>query len=149
MSDLADRNAAFPYLGSHRVTSDSSTEYNCIAWVLHDTKQYWTPEYRSRRIRGYYWPPGISDDWSIESLIEVFSLHQYQECDDSRLEPDSEKIVIYADANGVPEHVARQLPTGVWTSKLGDEEDIEHATPQSLEGGEYGSIVKIMKRRRG
>jgi hypothetical protein len=35
----------------------------------------------------------------------------------------------------------------LWTSKLGDWEDIEHDTWQSLEGGFYGHVAVFMRRR--
>ena len=43
-------------------------------------------------------------------------------------------------------HVALQLPTGRWTSKLGGLEDIEHDTLKALEGIDYGEPVRFMKR---
>jgi len=45
----------------------------------------------------------------------------------------------------VPLHVARQLPSGRWSSKLGALQDIEHDL-HDLEGTEYGSVVLVMKR---
>lgn len=61
------------------------------------------------------------------------------------LEPDYEKIAIYAGTEG-PEHVARQKASGLWTSKMGKGRDIDHATLGALEGESYGRVVKIMKR---
>ena len=45
--------------------------------------------------------------------------------------------------------LARQLASGTWTSKLGPDEDISHHTPAALEGALYGTVVVLMKRRRG
>jgi hypothetical protein len=59
--------------------------------------------------------------------------------------PGLEKVALYADANGCPTHVARQLPNGRWTSKLGELEDIEHDLP-ALEGDLYGSVTLVLKR---
>ena len=42
------------------------------------------------------------------------------------------KVVLYADGNEWT-HAARQLPSGRWTSKLGDYEDIEHDTLDGFE----------------
>jgi hypothetical protein len=45
--------------------------------------------------------------------------------------------------------MARQLPTGVWTSKCGSLEDIEHETLEALAGFgpyEYGAVVRFLKR---
>lgn len=70
----------------------------------------------------------------------------YEVCADGGLEPAFEKIVIYANENNSPTHVARQLPSGVWTSKLGAAEDIEHESVGALEGNLYGKIARFMRR---
>jgi hypothetical protein len=44
-------------------------------------------------------------------------------------------------------HAARQLPTGHWTSKLGESEDIEHRL-HDLEGLIYGQVVLVLARTR-
>ena len=138
---------AFPNLpGAYRITSRPSPVPNCIGWALHDKNQFWTPE--ASRIRGYYWPPGVAREWTLESVSEIFRLHQYVECESAEHDPDSEKIAIYADASGEPQHVARQLSTGAWTSKLGTEDDIEHDSLEALAGGDFGSVVKVMRRPR-
>ncbi len=56
-----------------------------------------------------------------------------------------EKLAIYAMADQ-PKHAARQLPGGMWTSKLGQGIDIEHML-EGLESELYGKVVKIMRRR--
>lgn len=49
-------------------------------------------------------------------------------------------------------HVARQLPDGRWTSKLGPDEDIEHNDLHALEGDVgvyplcYGVVIRFMRR---
>ncbi len=43
-------------------------------------------------------------------------------------------------------HVARQLKEGMWTSKLGPDEDIEHNTLDALEGELYGAVTQVLKR---
>ena len=62
------------------------------------------------------------------------------------LEAGHEKVALYADDQGEWTHVARQLPDGWWTSKLGPDEDILHRTPQALAGDLYGQVQAIMKR---
>jgi hypothetical protein len=44
--------------------------------------------------------------------------------------------------------MARQLPSGQWTSKLGEMEDIQHAALQQLDGLSYGRVVQYLKRTR-
>ena len=68
--------------------------------------------------------------------------------DNLDLEPGYEKVCIYTSDDGSPQHVARQLASGTWTSKIGSLEDIEHSTVAALEGKEYGTAKVIMKRKR-
>jgi len=65
---------------------------------------------------------------------------------DPSIEPGFEKIVIYVDDADVPTHAARSLQNGMWTSKLGDEEDIEHATLRVVECLVYGTAKAYLKR---
>ncbi|MEK6289370.1 MAG: hypothetical protein AABO57_26965 [Acidobacteriota bacterium] len=125
-------------------TSDPATNYNCIAWSLYDTRQWW--QKFPFPLRGYYWPPGISRDDTLDSWIKVFEIHGYRLCEGTDLELGFEKVAIYVKDNE-PQHVARQLPSGSWTSKLGKDEDIEHS-PHGLEGNVYGTIEKVLKRER-
>ena len=57
-----------------------------------------------------------------------------------------EKVAIYL-LNGMPTHAARQLSTGKWTSKLGLSIDIEHDSPDVLDGPEYGKASIFLKRK--
>ena len=54
-------------------------------------------------------------------------------------------MAIFVDAVGVPTHAARQLASGLWTSKLGHSEDIEHDL-RALEGDTYGMVALLLKR---
>jgi hypothetical protein len=106
-------------------------------------------------VRGYYWPPGVPKDDSVQSWIRVFEIHGYEPCPGDEPEQGIEKIAIYGKSNGDATHVARQLPTGEWTSKLGKLEDIEHDNLGALEGvydssdmADYGVVIQIMSRSR-
>lgn len=78
-------------------------------------------------------------------------MHGYTICDTEEHEPDFEKVAIYLDHED-DVHAARQLPSGRWTSKLGEKHDLEHNTLKALEADtrQYpqacGSVVQIMKR---
>ena len=63
------------------------------------------------------------------------------------MEEGYEKVAVYSDKSGSPKHVSRQKADGIWTSKLGRLEDIEHHGPEDLEGGLYGSVAVFMRRR--
>jgi hypothetical protein len=56
------------------------------------------------------------------------------------------KVAVYG-IGGFYTHATRQLETGKWTSKLGNEEDIEHDLPELVGGGVYGEIALFMKRK--
>lgn len=74
-------------------------------------------------------------------------MNSYKVCKSGELEPGLEKIAIYVDDAGVPQHVARQLTDGAWISKLGRAEDIRHDSLESLEGEFYGKAAVFMMRR--
>jgi hypothetical protein len=59
-----------------------------------------------------------------------------------------EKVAIYGEDDTYL-HAARLRPDGKWTSKLGPYEDIDHNTLGGLLNGEYGSVVKILRRAIG
>ena len=50
--------------------------------------------------------------------------------------------------NNRPTHAARQLESGLWTSKCGKLQDIQHETLQAIEGGLYGHPAVFLQRRR-
>jgi hypothetical protein len=143
MRDL-DLEADCPGLltGQYEIKSPRDTKYNCVAFAVGDTKHFWY----DAGITGYYWPPGTPSADTLEGWIKVFADHGYQDAADDSLEPEYEKIAIYA-THETPEHVARQKASGVWTSKMGRGHDIDHATLAALEGETMGKVIKIMKRR--
>ena len=56
-----------------------------------------------------------------------------------------ECVAVYAKA-GVPTHVAKRLPDGRWSSKLGGNVLVTHATPHGVEGPLYGDVVRYLSR---
>ena len=137
---------------NHGVTSDPTPDsgpeplYNCVAWAAGVNDVWWWPDDPL-----CYWPPGIPSELTLAAFVAAFETLGYETCDDGLLEVDVEKVVIYVDGNGFPTHVARQLITGRWTSKLGRWEDIEHTTELVLQGNgqfHYGSARQYMKRPR-
>jgi hypothetical protein len=135
---------SFPGLaeGEFRVTGPPKAAYNCAAWAVSDTAHWWEPTPGE----GGYWPEGVSRAHSLEALIGAFARLGFEKCPDARAEPGVEKLALYADETGSPTHVARQLPSGKWTSKLGASEDIEHASAEALQGILYGKVVRILRR---
>ena len=75
----------------------------------------------------------------------------FEPCENGDHEEGFEKIALYVNKAGKVTHAARQLDSGKWTSKLGNLEDIEHASLRSLEDAgtnltDYGSVAGFLKR---
>lgn len=134
----------FPNLlnSDYSVESLATTEYNCIAWAAGDTEVWWEPDPLSL----CYWPPKIPRTYTLEAYIKAYETLGYTVCEDVGYESGFEKIAIFVNYKREPTHAARQLSSGYWTSKLGDLEDIEHATLDDLAGSLYGSVAVILKR---
>ena len=142
MSDLLE--SLFPNLTAreYQITSPVSIEYNCIAWAAEDDTTWWWPD----AFEEYYWPPQAPRTETIQAFVAAYSVLGYEPCLNADLEPGFEKIALYVDVQGIPTHAARQLPSGKWTSKLGQLEDIEHDTLASLCGQTYGKVGQILRR---
>jgi hypothetical protein len=84
---------------------------------------------------------------TVAGFIKAFGQLGYVVCDTGELESGYERLAIYADESGTPTHMARQLTSGRWTSKLGELEDIEHLTLEQLSGSDYGQAVQFLKRK--
>jgi hypothetical protein len=95
---------------------------------------------------GYYWPPQADVGQGIEALVSAYKTLHYELCDDGSVERGFEKIALFADVHGEWTHAAKQLSDGRWSSKLGDAEDITHATTHGVEGSIYGQVKHYMRR---
>ena len=109
-------------LDGYTETSLTSTQYNCIAWAVGDDNRRWDP---CTLLGSSYWPDGVPREQTIAAFVQVFEQLGYEECVSDALEHEFEKIAVYAHLDK-GQHVARQLDNGLWTSKLGDLEDITH-----------------------
>lgn len=136
----SDITNAFPSLRDFQVTSPPDSRYNCVAWAAGMDDEWWWPNGID------YWPPEAPLDITVSAFIVAFAPLGFETCDSGALEEGVEKVAIYALPDGRTTHTARQLSTGRWTSKLGSEEDIEHASPAELEGAVYGAVVGYMRR---
>lgn len=136
--------AAFPRLCTtpFRVTSPADPAYNCIAWAAGSAGDWWWPLDDSGKT---YWPEQAPRARTLDAFRAAFISLGYASCPEESPEPGFEKVAIFADAAGGPTHAARQVPTGRWTSKLGQAEDIEHDL-HALEGDVYGTVALLLKR---
>jgi hypothetical protein len=126
-------------VGRYQVTSEWDDNYNCIGFAITNGKlENWNHLQPNKWI-GQRTP-------SIHSLVRVCEARDFKRCGmDMSLEPGFEKIALY-ELRGMYTHAARQLPDGRWKSKLGEDEDIEHDTPECLCGKFYGQVHCIMRR---
>lgn len=141
--------STFPNLtnNNHNVTSPKTRSYNCIAWAAGDDERWWWPD----PFKTSYWPPGTNRGESLQDFMDAYSQLGYVRCSNGTLEVGLEKIAIFAttSAEGYkPAHAARQLESGCWTSKIGEEEDISHTNVRDVECSEYGQVVVFMSRPR-
>jgi hypothetical protein len=130
----------FPNLkaGTYERTSPRDKNYNCVAWTVGNKTDHWWP------YPDYFWPPGIRNDDSFEAFVDLYASFGYALCDDGSVEPGFEKVVIFGTSE--PTHVAVQLPTGRWSSKLGGfDDDIAHDL-EAVAGPLYGRPRRFMKR---
>ena len=142
----------FPGLGrgAFRCTSPIDYSYNCYAWAAHDTRKKWAPvPYNS-----YYWPervPNQPSGWTeptkptLATYVSGYATLGFAPCADPVYVPGVEKIAIYMKQDGSVTHAARQLDNGLWTSKMGRFEDIEHEL-EGLEGEAWGQVSVILSR---
>lgn len=122
--------------------SPETDEYNCIAWAYEITDKWLWPGHQDS-----YWPSGVTGADLLESITQLFLSNGYEKCDTPELEEGYKKVAIYVNQQG-PTHIARQVESGRWTSKLGILEDIEHETLEALEGDAYGKATAFLKKRR-
>jgi len=145
----------FPNLfaSGYGVTSVADPQYNCIAWAAgeENTDAFWTPFVVGG---GYYWPQDkLPRDARVETFIKLYEIEGgFTECipNIADLEDGIEKIALYVDPNGQVTHAARQQPDGIWTSKLGEWEDIDHGAVEGVGGADpaYGTVVQFLQRPR-
>ena len=134
-----------------RVFMKNKASYKAV--VYQDTSMrggFWTGRWPDMANIGY-WPPNIPREETVTAFIAAYAIQGYAQCADGALEAGFEKIVLYGVRVAleiVPTHAARQLSDGRWTSKLGNCEDIEHDTPEMLNGPRYGAPVCFLKRQR-
>ena len=93
-----------------------------------------------------YWPRDTGGRDELGALIQLYLDAGYQRCGNCQREDGFKKVAIYVSQEG-PQHAARQLESGRWTSKLGNCEDIEHDSLEALEGECYGEATVFLRKR--
>src|SRR5947209_13616660 len=108
---------------AYQVAGPPDPVYNCIAWATGATDAWWWPIGNPPRV---YWPAGVPREETLAAIEAAFAALGYTVCEHAEVEPGFDKVALFASAAGFPTHAARQLPSGRWTSKLGQLERIEH-----------------------
>jgi len=144
MRDLLEQ--LFPRLRTtaFEITSPEDSRYNCIAWAAGDTRRWWWPG----EAPFSFWPSGIEREESVGNFVAAFATLGYEPTKSGEHDRDYEKVAIFASSEGIPTHMARQLPNGSWTSKLGGLEDITHIVLAGVAGTDYGHVVAFLQRRK-
>ncbi|MBC6418616.1 MAG: hypothetical protein GDA44_07390 [Prochloron sp. SP5CPC1] len=129
----------------YQIISPKTSDYNCIAWAAEEDDRWWDPTDPYG-----YWLDEVPRELTLAAFIKLYQMLGYESCDSAKLEPGWQRVAIYTRNNGDPDdaqptHVARQLPNGRWTSKIGELEDIEHEL-NGLRGFYYGKVTQILKR---
>ena len=109
---MDDLESLFPGLrgSGYLVTSPADIRYNCVAWAAEDEEHWWWPDEDS------YWPEGVAREETIAALVAAFEKLGFVPCNGPLLEEAYEKVAIHPAPDGIPTHVARQLPSGLWSS---------------------------------
>lgn len=131
-----------------KITSHATDAYNCIAWACQYEDRWMQPtEFPPGFDTIVYWPEGAKQGNHISCLIDAFSKKGYNICDSWEMEKGFQKVALYVK-KGTEDwsHASKELRTGVWSSKLGRSNDIQHSNPYTIEGGTYGDVYCFMKR---
>lgn len=143
MPTLIDWTQFFPNLSKsgYKRTSCPTGLYNCFAWAANDDQQRWDPDPWGL----FFWPKEAPRKLTKTAIIAAYGTVGFKVCASPDLKDGLEKIAVYC-SGATPLHAARQLPSGKWTSKLGDEDDIEH-TLDGLNDAAYGNHKIYMSRK--
>ena len=93
------------------------------------------------------WPERCPEQATIQVFISAFNRIGYEKCENADLEDGYLKVALYClpDSDECT-HAASQLKSGLWTSKLGESNDIQHSTPYTIQGRYYGNVVCVLRR---
>jgi hypothetical protein len=82
----------------------------------------------------------------VDAFVKLYQMKGgYEPCDSGDHEEGYEKLALYVNEGNEFSHVAREKRNGIWTSKLGIHDDIEHLSASVLEA-DYGKIERFLRR---
>lgn len=129
---------------SWTIKSRKTKRYNCFAWAAREKHRRWD------FAKGAYWPSGAKRLSGIAYLVGAYLAEGFSVCNKSdcqTYDSTADSIVVY-EMNRIGMHAARLLANGMWSSKLGDLEDVQHKKPEDISGTTYGNPIVYMKRKR-
>ena len=130
-----------------RIASPQDHAYNCFAWAAGEDHRWWDPvPLIAPTQAGVHWPADVPVLPSRAAFIAAYATIGYEVCTAPELEDGFEKIALYENADGEPIHAARQLDSGIWTSKLGGANDIEHGGPDTVAAPLSGAPAVFLRR---
>lgn len=138
--------ALFPTVANDpqfKITSPKDRDYNCLAWALSVNDMWIWPG--NGDDDDFWWPEGVALNCEESTFVKAYEQFGFQRCATADLEAGYEKIALYS-LNGEATHAARLMNNGLWTSKLGWWEDVQHSSPATFEGDFYGTVYCYMKR---
>lgn len=143
----ADFELGFPLLRGTNwaIKSRRTRRCNCIAWAAREKHRRW--DFGDQD----FWPEGVDKEDAIKYLIAAYAKFGFKVChrDECDKYGGQHDIIVLYELNGEWLHAARMLHNGMWSSKMGDCEDIQHETPEALSGVRYGDPTVFMKRKKG
>jgi hypothetical protein len=127
-------------------------DFNCVAWAFGATNHFWWPYPQA----GYHWPASEKIEGSPEAPVEIFdhllkeTLHGTETVDQT---PEKGFVKLALFTTGSVEagnlhstHLARLMPDGNWSSKLGPSYLVRTGPNiHDMDYGHYGNVEKIYK----
>jgi hypothetical protein len=104
------------------VTSPEDIRCDGLAWAAEDEEHWWWPNEDS------HWPEEAAREETIAAVVAAYGVLGFVSGEGLLVEQEYEDMVIYTSRDGTPTHVARQLQFGLWSSKRGLLQDVEHRT---------------------
>jgi hypothetical protein len=128
----------------YKKTSSHTLGYNCIAWAAGDDGRWWEPQ--TGYSRGGVWPDGCPHEDTLDGWMAALGAVKFVQCADGTAEKGYHKVAIFGQSPSDPEHVAWQNQDGVWCSKLGEWEDVEHKRLEGARNRDQSKVLAYMKR---
>jgi hypothetical protein len=142
---IDDLYAQYPHLqaSEHKITSQRTDRYNCVAWVDRDMTHWLEPE--------IFWPDEVPEpegQADLDCYLALFRSWGFEPCESPEPEDGFLRIAIFATGMEF-DHVAKQLPSGAWSSKGGPLYDFKHQDLDALRDSPVmpnAAVVQIMRR---